>query len=91
MGFFHIGNEAVREGIHEFVVRVFTSKSTYFYILICCFITVRYCTWFFYVSALREGNAEAADVIHKSLMVDYVSQCSQWMSGVRQLINLKRN
>ncbi|PNF42879.1 hypothetical protein B7P43_G12894 [Cryptotermes secundus] len=37
--------------------------------------------------ALRNGNAELADHIHMGLMVDYVSLCSPWMAGIRQLIH----
>ncbi|KAK6641451.1 hypothetical protein RUM44_013162 [Polyplax serrata] len=40
--------------------------------------------------ALANNNTDLADHLQKSLMVDNVSQCSSWMSGIRHLINMKR-
>ncbi|CAN8005918.1 unnamed protein product [Ixodes hexagonus] len=37
-------------------------------------------------SELRCGNYEKANTLHVSLMVDYVSEVSQWMVGIKQLI-----
>uniref|UniRef100_A0A6B0V231 Putative steroid receptor rna activator n=1 Tax=Ixodes ricinus TaxID=34613 RepID=A0A6B0V231_IXORI len=37
-------------------------------------------------SELRSGNCEKANTLHVSLMVDYVSEVSQWMVGIKQLI-----
>ncbi|XP_041974341.1 steroid receptor RNA activator 1 [Aricia agestis] len=36
--------------------------------------------------ALRDDAPSKADIIHKALMVDHVSEVSSWMPGVRQLI-----
>ncbi|KAM4726457.1 steroid receptor RNA activator 1 [Anableps anableps] len=35
---------------------------------------------------LQTGNWDAADEIHRSLMVDHVTEVSQWMVGVKRLI-----
>ncbi|KAL0275585.1 UNVERIFIED_CONTAM: hypothetical protein PYX00_003396 [Menopon gallinae] len=40
--------------------------------------------------ALCNGDTDLADRLQMGLMVDYVSQCSSWMSGIRQIINYKR-
>ncbi|XP_029827154.2 steroid receptor RNA activator 1 isoform X2 [Ixodes scapularis] len=37
-------------------------------------------------SELCSGNCEKANTLHVSLMVDYVSEVSQWMVGIKQLI-----
>ncbi|KAM9332516.1 steroid receptor RNA activator 1 isoform 2-T2 [Pholidichthys leucotaenia] len=40
---------------------------------------------------LRSAHWDAADEIHRSLMVDYVTEVSQWMVGVKRLIAETRN
>ncbi|XP_075996608.1 steroid receptor RNA activator 1 [Genypterus blacodes] len=35
---------------------------------------------------LQSGNWDSADEIHRSLMVDHVTEVSQWMVGVKRLI-----
>ncbi|XP_053188207.1 steroid receptor RNA activator 1 isoform X2 [Scomber japonicus] len=35
---------------------------------------------------LRSGNWDSADELHRSLMVDHVTEVSQWMVGVKRLI-----
>ncbi|XP_064481905.1 steroid receptor RNA activator 1-like isoform X2 [Ornithodoros turicata] len=41
---------------------------------------------FLLVSELHKGNVEQANKLHVSLMVDYVSEVSQWMIGIKRLI-----
>uniref|UniRef100_A0A667HDV4 Steroid receptor RNA activator 1 n=1 Tax=Lynx canadensis TaxID=61383 RepID=A0A667HDV4_LYNCA len=43
------------------------------------------------VQELSGHQWEAADDIHRSLMVDHVTEVSQWMVGVKRLIAEKRN
>lgn len=38
-------------------------------------------------SELQKGNYERANALHVSLMVDYVSEVSQWMVGIKHLIS----
>ncbi|NWY58343.1 SRA1 protein, partial [Chionis minor] len=38
------------------------------------------------VQELREQHWDAADDIHRSLMVDHVNEVSQWLVGVKRLI-----
>lgn len=45
----------------------------------------------FLSSELSGHQWEAADDIHRSLMVDHVTEVSQWMVGVKRLIAEKRN
>lgn len=40
---------------------------------------------------LQKGRWDAADDIHRSLMVDHVTEVSQWMVGVKRLIAETRN
>ncbi|XP_008331598.1 steroid receptor RNA activator 1 [Cynoglossus semilaevis] len=40
---------------------------------------------------LKSGRWDAADEIHRSLMVDHVTEVSQWMVGVKRLIAETRN
>lgn len=40
----------------------------------------------FSFSDLKSQNWDAADEIHRGLMVDNVSEVSQWMVGVKHLI-----
>lgn len=42
-------------------------------------------------SELSSHQWDAADDIHRSLMVDHVTEVSQWMVGVKRLIAEKRN
>lgn len=37
-------------------------------------------------SELQLAHWEAADEIHRSLMVDHVTEVSQWMVGIKRLI-----
>ncbi|EEB10992.1 Steroid receptor RNA activator, putative [Pediculus humanus corporis] len=41
--------------------------------------------------AYANNNLDLANRIQQGLMVDKISQCSSWMSGIRQLINQKRS
>lgn len=43
------------------------------------------------VQELSHHQWDAADDIHRSLMVDHVTEVSQWMVGVKRLIAEKRN
>ncbi|XP_068129068.1 steroid receptor RNA activator 1 [Hyperolius riggenbachi] len=43
------------------------------------------------VKELKCRNWDAADEIHRSLMVDHVNEVSQWMVGVKRLIAEARN
>ncbi|KAM6984998.1 steroid receptor RNA activator 1 [Aplochiton taeniatus] len=43
------------------------------------------------VKELRRCNWDAADEIHRSLMVDHVNEISQWMVGIKRLIAETRN
>ncbi|XP_008012881.1 steroid receptor RNA activator 1 isoform X2 [Chlorocebus sabaeus] len=43
------------------------------------------------VQELSSHRWDAADDIHRSLMVDYVTEVSQWMVGVKRLIAEKRS
>ncbi|XP_006731516.1 steroid receptor RNA activator 1 [Leptonychotes weddellii] len=43
------------------------------------------------VQELSSHQWDAADDIHRSLMVDHVTEVSQWMVGVKRLIAEKRN
>nr|XP_033783074.1 steroid receptor RNA activator 1 [Geotrypetes seraphini] len=43
------------------------------------------------VQELKTQNWDAADEIHRSLMVDHVNEVSQWMVGVKRLIAEMRN
>lgn len=43
------------------------------------------------VQELSSRQWDAADDIHRSLMVDHVTEVSQWMVGVKRLIAEKRN
>ncbi|XP_030068425.1 steroid receptor RNA activator 1 isoform X2 [Microcaecilia unicolor] len=43
------------------------------------------------VQELKTRNWDAADEIHRSLMVDHVNEVSQWMVGVKRLIAEMRN
>ncbi|NXK13738.1 SRA1 protein, partial [Herpetotheres cachinnans] len=38
------------------------------------------------VQELQEQHWDAADEIHRSLMVDHVNEVSQWLVGVKRLI-----
>ncbi|XP_013888287.1 steroid receptor RNA activator 1 [Austrofundulus limnaeus] len=40
---------------------------------------------------LQAGHWDSADEVHRSLMVDHVTQVSQWMVGVKRLIAETRN
>ncbi|KAM8899070.1 steroid receptor RNA activator 1 isoform 4-T4 [Spinachia spinachia] len=40
---------------------------------------------------LQSGHWDSADDIHRSLMVDHVTEVSQWMVGVKRLIAETRN
>lgn len=40
---------------------------------------------------LQSGRWDSADEIHRSLMVDHVTEVSQWMVGVKRLIAVTRN
>lgn len=40
---------------------------------------------------LQSGRWDSADEIHRSLMVDHVTEVSQWMVGVKRLIAETRN
>ncbi|XP_041864845.1 steroid receptor RNA activator 1 [Melanotaenia boesemani] len=40
---------------------------------------------------LQSGRWESADEVHRSLMVDHVTEVSQWMVGVKRLIAETRN
>ncbi|XP_072520740.1 steroid receptor RNA activator 1 [Salminus brasiliensis] len=40
---------------------------------------------------LKNKKWDAADEIHRALMVDYVNEVSQWMVGVKRLISETRN
>lgn len=42
-------------------------------------------------SELLHHHWDAADDIHRSLMVDHVTEVSQWMVGVKRLIAEKRS
>ena len=42
-------------------------------------------------SELSSHQWDAADDIHRSLMVDHVTEVSQWMVGVKRLIVVKRS
>lgn len=42
-------------------------------------------------SELSSHQWDAADDIHRSLMVDHVTEVSQWMVGVKRLIAEKRS
>lgn len=42
-------------------------------------------------SELSNHRWDAADDIHRSLMVDHVTEVSQWMVGVKRLIAEKRS
>ncbi|XP_015258579.1 steroid receptor RNA activator 1 [Cyprinodon tularosa] len=41
--------------------------------------------------ALQSGRWDSADELHRSLMVDHVTEVSQWMVGVKRLIAETRN
>ncbi|NXK42500.1 SRA1 protein, partial [Piprites chloris] len=43
------------------------------------------------VQELQQQHWDAADEIHRSLMVDHVNEVSQWMVGVKRLIAETRN
>ncbi|NXG03562.1 SRA1 protein, partial [Sakesphorus luctuosus] len=43
------------------------------------------------VQELQQQRWDAADEIHRSLMVDHVNEVSQWMVGVKRLIAETRN
>uniref|UniRef100_A0A8C6FV16 SRA1/Sec31 domain-containing protein n=1 Tax=Moschus moschiferus TaxID=68415 RepID=A0A8C6FV16_MOSMO len=43
------------------------------------------------VQVLSSHQWDAADDIHRSLMVDHVTEVSQWMVGVKRLIAVKRS
>ncbi|NXK88997.1 SRA1 protein, partial [Formicarius rufipectus] len=43
------------------------------------------------VQELQQHHWDAADEIHRSLMVDHVNEVSQWMVGVKRLIAETRN
>ncbi|KAM6358192.1 steroid receptor RNA activator 1 isoform 4-T4 [Alca torda] len=43
------------------------------------------------VQELQQRNWEAADEIHRSLMVDHVNEVSQWLVGVKRLIAESRS
>lgn len=43
------------------------------------------------VQEMKSRNWDAADDIHRSLMVDHVNEVSQWMVGVKRLIAEARN
>ncbi|XP_053318252.1 steroid receptor RNA activator 1 [Spea bombifrons] len=43
------------------------------------------------IKELKCQNWDSADEIHRSLMVDYVNEVSQWMVGVKRLIAEARN
>ncbi|NXM08221.1 SRA1 protein, partial [Tyrannus savana] len=43
------------------------------------------------VEELQQQHWDAADEIHRSLMVDHVNEVSQWMVGVKRLIAETRN
>lgn len=43
------------------------------------------------VQELSSHQWDAADDIHRSLMVDHVTEVSQWMVGVKRLIAVKRS
>lgn len=38
------------------------------------------------ISELQSGHWDAADKLHLSLMVDHVTEVSQWMVGVKRLV-----
>lgn len=40
---------------------------------------------------MKSSKWDAADDIHRSLMVDHVTEVSQWMVGVKRLIAEARN
>ena len=39
-----------------------------------------------FISALKNNDAEGADKIHISLMMDDAAACSAWISGIRHII-----
>lgn len=39
-----------------------------------------------FLTELQQCHWDAADEIHRSLMVDYVNEVSQWLVGVKRLI-----
>ncbi|XP_029511421.1 steroid receptor RNA activator 1-like isoform X1 [Oncorhynchus nerka] len=43
------------------------------------------------VQELKSWNWDAADEVHRALMVDHVNEVSQWMVGVKRLIAETRN
>ncbi|NXW34902.1 SRA1 protein, partial [Phaetusa simplex] len=43
------------------------------------------------VQELQQQHWEAADEIHRSLMVDHVNEVSQWLVGVKRLIAESRS
>ncbi|MGH0118262.1 UNVERIFIED_CONTAM: hypothetical protein FKN15_049283 [Acipenser sinensis] len=43
------------------------------------------------VTELKKQNWDSADETHRSLIVDYVNEVSQWMVGVKRLIAETRN
>ena len=43
------------------------------------------------LSELKSWNWDAADEVHRALMVDHVNEVSQWMVGVKRLIAETRN
>lgn len=43
------------------------------------------------LAELQQQHWDAADEIHRSLMVDHVNEVSQWMVGVKRLIAETRN
>lgn len=42
-------------------------------------------------SALKNNDAEKADQLHISLMMNNASICSSWVPGIRQLITEVKN
>ncbi|KFQ80241.1 Steroid receptor RNA activator 1, partial [Phaethon lepturus] len=43
------------------------------------------------VQELQQQHWDAADEIHRSLMVDHVNEVSQWLVGIKRLIAETRN
>lgn len=43
-------------------------------------------TGFLFPAELQQQHWDAADEIHRSLMVDHVNEVSQWLVGVKRLI-----
>ena len=71
------------------IITEYLYLSLHFVFLVICLIKLFAKT--FYFLAYANNNLDLANRIQQGLMVDKISQCSSWMSGIRQLINQKRS